>query len=398
MIPKAFDQDTQELIEYLLHSFWVTREKNPEVFFAIIDRKEELRQFFYEKFKYDLLIQAELVKLEKIPITPKSWMGIEEFIKKEDYVLFALVMAYLEKLLNEQFVLSDVTKYITTNFPLNETIEWTLGRGYQNRLSLIRVLKYVEAMGMIETVEFAIDEYKSSENYDVLYNKTPIHRYYLRNNSIDLTKVESIIDIYTLSWEAGQGKSLTQKERLYRELLLLPCLNENNLSDDDIEFMREHQDLLSTEFENYLGCSFELYKSSALLTREEPNTEVDIFPNRRKESVLMMQISSLIREYLEKGVLSCDVNGSLYVTRFQLEQWVEEIRDLHSHEWPVAYISKGSSTLVQEITGNFSDWNMMQFDSVRKEYVFYEVMGRICGYSVDGSPAIKLEVEENRSE
>ncbi len=398
MIPKAFDQDTQELIEYILHSVWITREKNPEVFFAIIDRKEELRQFFYEKFKYDLVIQTELVKLDKIPITPKPWMGIEEFTKKEDYVLFALVMGYLEKLLNEQFVLSDVTKYITSNYPSNKTIEWTLGTGYQNRLSLIRVLKYIEAMGMIESVEFTIDEYKNSENYDVLYNKTPIHRYFLRNNSLDLTNAESIVDIYTLSWEEREGENLSKKERLYRDLLLLPCLNESNLSDDDIEFMREHQDLLSSDFENYLGCSFELYKSSALLTREETNTEVDIFPNRRKESVLMMQVSSLIREYLEKGTLECDVNGSLYVTRFQLEQWVEEIRGLHSHEWPIAYLSKGSSALVQDITGHLSDWNMIQFDSERNEYIFYEVMGRICGYSVDGSPAIKHEVKGNGNE
>jgi uncharacterized protein (TIGR02678 family) len=395
MLPKSFDQDTQELIEYLLHSVWITRERNLEVFFAIIDRREQLSKFFYEKFKYDFVIQNELVKLEKIPITPKPWMGIEEFTKKEDYVLFALVMAYLEKLLNEQFVLSDVTKFITSNYPSSETIEWTLGKGYQNRLSLIRALKYIEAMGMIESVEFTIDEYKNSENYDVLYNKTSIHRYYLRKNSLDLSSAESIIDVYTLLWEERQVQKLSQKETLYRELLLLPCLNESNLSEVDIKFMREHQDLFSTEFENYLGSSFELYKSSALLTREETKTQVDIFPNRRKESVLIMQISSLIRDYLDEGVLTCDVNGSLYVTRFQLEQWIEEIREYHSHEWPVAYLSKSTGALVQEVVEHLTEWNMIQFDSDRNEYICYEVIGRICGYSVDGSPNTRNGVKGN---
>lgn len=382
-LPEAFDEDIQELIEYLLHNFWISRARNPEVFYAIHERQDLLRAFFYEKFKYDFVLQPEVVKVEKVPATPKPWMGIEEFAKKEDYVFFSLVMAFLEKLLFEQFVLSDLTKYISTHYPTGEHIEWTLGRGYHNRLSLIRVLKYIEMMGMIESVEYKIDDFKVREDYEVLYNKTPLHRYYMRNHTMDLAKASTLVGVFSLAWEEAEEKGVGQKERLYRNLLLLPCLHDHNLSDIDIEYMRDHHDYMAHEFENYLGCSFELYKSTAFLLREFSNTESDIFPNRRKETIVITQLASLLRDYIRYGALYPDAKGRLFVTKIQLEAWIEEIKTLHSHEWPIAYLSESITSLTNEVIQHLTELNFIEFDFNRNEFIFYDVIGRICGYSVD---------------
>ena len=68
--------------------------------------------------------------MEKIPVVPEKFMGIEVFDSKEEYAYLCVLLMFLEdKDAGEQFILSQLTEYMTTVLPGSIT-DWTL---YTNR-------------------------------------------------------------------------------------------------------------------------------------------------------------------------------------------------------------------------------------------------------------------------
>ena len=53
--------------------------------------------------------------MEKIPVVPEKFMGIEVFDSKEEYAYLCVLLMFLEdKDAGEQFILSQLTEYMTT--------------------------------------------------------------------------------------------------------------------------------------------------------------------------------------------------------------------------------------------------------------------------------------------
>ena len=75
----------------LLDRFWVTREGDPAIYFALKRAQPEYRRFVSEALGWSLIINESVVKLEKASPRAMPWMGIAAFNAPLDYCLFCAV-------------------------------------------------------------------------------------------------------------------------------------------------------------------------------------------------------------------------------------------------------------------------------------------------------------------
>ena len=94
--------------EKLLDNYWFVKEIDEEEYNSVKqDITEEMQSFIKNKLGYKLIVNPYLIKMEKIPGTPKEFMGIKEFETKLEYIFLCLILIYLEeRTKSEQFILS----------------------------------------------------------------------------------------------------------------------------------------------------------------------------------------------------------------------------------------------------------------------------------------------------
>ena len=170
-------------LEALLNKRCILKAEDKELYYKVRDQLGEIRKFASDKLGCHIIENALLVKLEKIPVIPESFMGVQEFTSKEEYAFLCLLLMFLEdKDPQEQFILSQLTEYVSSNMP-NGSVDWTL---YVNRRRMIKVLRYAVAQGIIRITDGADDGFMDDASGEVLYENTGVSRYFMKNFSNDI--------------------------------------------------------------------------------------------------------------------------------------------------------------------------------------------------------------------
>ena len=126
MDPNTFDEKAQTALRILLEKFWVLRLQEPEIYQLIREREKVLKRYIDEKFGFDLIVHQHFIKLEKIPVETKSWMGIQDFQEPRDYAIFCCALAFTEnRSVDEQFLLSDICEDIKDMYPGEMALDGT---------------------------------------------------------------------------------------------------------------------------------------------------------------------------------------------------------------------------------------------------------------------------------
>ena len=105
-------------LEILFNRRWVLKSEDKDLYYQIRDAVGEVRKYTTEKLGCQIIDNSMLVKMEKIPVIPETFMGIQSFTSKEEYVYLCILLMFLEdKDAQEQFVLSQLTEYMTAVMP-----------------------------------------------------------------------------------------------------------------------------------------------------------------------------------------------------------------------------------------------------------------------------------------
>ena len=114
----------------LLNNFWITKDENPESYYAIKRKQKELTEFIYKNLGSKLIIHDRFIKLEKLSTIPSKDQGIEQFTSQMDYVFLFIILLYLEdKPKGEKFILSKLIEYIkntSLTLELTNLPDWTI--------------------------------------------------------------------------------------------------------------------------------------------------------------------------------------------------------------------------------------------------------------------------------
>ncbi|WP_017472569.1 TIGR02678 family protein [Amphibacillus jilinensis] len=374
MIEQAtFDDQTQEAISILFEQFWVLRATDPTTYQMIREREKKLRKYVSERLGFDLIVHQHFIKMEKIPVDPKAWMGIQEFTTPRDYAIFCCGLAFTERRsVDEQFLLSEITEEIGELFPGELPLDWT---NYQHRKALVRALKCMMNFQIIKAVDGDIENFAANEDQEVLYEVTVYARYFMRSYPEDLFHYQTAREILDSEWQRQQTDE--RRKRVYRKLMFSPVVYRESEQDPDFAYIRNYRNRLRDDLEAHTPFQLEVFKNAALLVLPERKQRYSLFPNQKAIMSIALHFSSYVREHLHTYVVNAF--GEIKLTTVDFATIVENIKDEYGTGWSKQYRDMSYAAVADELRLVLKEWELMEEECDTGMLIIRPAIGRVIG-------------------
>jgi uncharacterized protein (TIGR02678 family) len=369
----------KECIEELLARFWVLRDTDEKLFYQIKDNEVEIKKYFRENFLFRLIITNDLVKLEKIPVVARVWMGEKVmnsssvFRRQMDYALFFYILGYLEsRNIDQQFTLQYIIEYLQVHE--DGKLEWKGGTGYQNRLSLVRVLKYAVKMNLLIVDDQEIDDFSGNDGHDVLLRRTPNSSYFMRFFREDVTSWNSLKD-FMHYLENENFEIVDRKHRYYRRIFLDPAVYHNELGSDELEYVRNYYTAIENHIYRYTDYSYERYKTVSILTKDATNVGQSLFPSENMACKLILQFASLL--YDSRLAYPVNKQNHIELTNTEITNFFSDLKQKNRNNWTKVAKKQSVDEIRNETVKEMKKWDFIEI--VEDIYVIKEGIFRIIG-------------------
>ncbi|MFQ8630714.1 MAG: TIGR02678 family protein [Intestinibacter bartlettii] len=341
----------------LLENFIILKSKDRDKYYEIKDNIDENMSFIKDKLGYDLIIKEDFIKLEKIPSEPKSFMGIPGFTEIEEYIFFMILLMFLEdKNKEEQFVLSNLTEYISINYT-NQKVEWT---NFKTRKNLINVIKAAINIGIIEKNDGDEESFQKDENMDVLFENTGISRYIVRNFKSDIQNINSYEELLE-SNDLYFDKSSKRRNSVYRNLLLCPIVYNKGVDDSEYDYIKKYRGSINKELEENLNWSMDVHKNGALIVLKNPTNVKDTFPNQNKkgESEITLIINDKLHNMIKNAELEIKDNDTIIISNERFKNILLNIRTEEGHGFIKKFRECSDEFFIECIKEYMADFSMI---------------------------------------
>lgn len=365
-------------LEILLERRWIIREEDKELYYRMKDSLSAYKSFLTDKLGYHIMINPYLIKLEKIPGQAESWMGIEEFEDRMEYMFLCLLLMFLEdRDMGEQFVLSQVTDFIQGTCPGKEPVDWTL---YRHRRYLIKVLRFAQEAGMMKNNDGNEQNFALAREAEVLYENTGVSRYFVRNFTGNIMHYHSYQDIEKDEWLDIDGeKGLIRRHRVYRRLIMSPAVYHEGADDADYLYLKNYRNVIQNDLEKYLDSSLHVHKNGAFLVLPPDKDFRDTFPEKRALCDIVLQMNTLIREKMGEGILTLRENDTILISRAYFETMLEEVGRKNRAGWSKEYREMKFENLVDDVMRYMEDFGMIQLNRQGAELTIMSLAGKLVG-------------------
>ncbi len=358
-------------LDLLLNNFWIVKENNPAEYYKIKNKLKELREFANNKLGCDIYCNNKLIKLEKNPINYEIYK-IEEFDNQLDYVLYTVLLIFLEdKGLDEQFILSNFTEFATnilTSISAKIKPDW---KKYKDRKSIVDVLKYAEKLGIIRLRDGNDAKYADDEEYEALYENTTLSHYVFRNFKFDVFKCQTPKDF--LEAEKEELDSLNYKRYIiYRGLLFYPSIIYDDLDNEAVQYLKNFRYRVNEDINHYYESELILSKNTAFISCEGTK-ERNLFPNYRKS---LSDIVLLVNYYVWQDTKKA-VNDKIKLTKLEFKNLLTKIHSEHSKYFSKEYRETTIIKFLEEIVKYMKDFNLLKENT--EYYIFNPVTYLIKG-------------------
>ncbi|WAA12101.1 TIGR02678 family protein [Fervidibacillus halotolerans] len=368
-----FDEKAIQGLDLLFNHYWILRSEHPEWYRLIREREKVLRRYISDKFGLKLIIHQHFIKLEKIPVEPEGWMGIQEFQEPMDYAIFCTALAFLEgKSADEQFLLSELSQEIQANYPGEDELDWTL---YIHRKSLIRAIKILIEFHLIKQIDGDLSKYERDEQQEVLYEATVYSRYFMRSYPDDFSTFTSWEDLVKEDWKLMQEDE--RRKRVYRKLFFSPGVQRLDNQDPDFLYIRNFRNRLTEDIQSHSPYHLHVYKNTAFLSNSEPKQYQTVFPDAKGQTDVILQLSKYLHDHKEQ--FKPQENGEIVLTEGELNQILEELRDSFGAGW-TKYLRENTMNNVRiEVLNMLQDWMMAEVDDETSLIKIKPLMGVLAG-------------------
>ena len=313
-----------EEFEALMDRRWIRKSEDRDLYFRIRDQLPEIRKFATEKMGCQIIETPSLVKMEKIPAQPESFMGIREFTAPEDYAYLCVLLMFLEdREAGEQFILSQVTEYFAGNMP-GGAPDWTI---YTNRRRLIRVLRYAEAQGMLIVTDGNEDSFMEGRE-----------AFFMRSFSTDIHEYTSPKDFEGSRWlDVNEDRGIARRQRVYNRLLFLPGMYKADGSEEDFEYLKNKGHFMTEELEKLFDCRIHIHKGSAYFLEGDDCRMGETLPEGNVMSDMILLICAEIRKQVESGAFPVGADEMILVDRTVFEALLRDVRDRYGSHFTKTY-------------------------------------------------------------
>lgn len=363
-------------LETLLDRRWVLKSEDKELYYKVRDSLAEIRPFVMDKLGCQLIENSFLVKMEKIPAIPESFMGIQEFSSKEEYAFLCVLLMFLEdKDAQEQFILSQLTEYIETNMP-GETVDWTL---YTSRRRLVRVLRYAVSQGMVLVTDGSEQMFMEEESGEVLYENTGASRYFMRTFSKNIMEYQKPEDFQESEWfEVDEDRGIARRQRVYKRLLFSVGMYREAGAEKDFEYLKKYGRWLSDDLEKNFDCQVHIHKGSAFLLMEENSRLGILFPGNNAMSDILLLCCTKIREKIENGEWSIRSDETCLIDLIEFEQMLRAVKEEYGSGFIKSYREMPEGEFIREVMEELEYWTFLRREE--GQIFLYPLAGKMTGH------------------
>ena len=332
-------EELKELIVEILKKKEIV--KTDKKYNQIKHKEEELKEYFMDNFSYELLSQNGMIKLERIPDRLNSGMGIKEFSKIEHYIIFALILDFLEEIEPGRTILiSDILSYVVDNYP--EKVDW---KNYYQNLNLIKVLRFCQEKKLLILLDGSEDEFLKNlgEEIEVLYENSGISRNYMRVLPIVIEDLKEWRDYIGLNRNKELESSI---KRARRALINSTIVKKDDLAYNDIV---EHREMLSEEFDLYFSSDLVITTEFAYLQMDENEKSFsEVFPNIKNITTVTLLFC---KEIVKKEKMEWNIE--------ELEELSKKVLTKYSEMISKENLRKESKELMSDIIKQLDELNFI---------------------------------------
>ena len=364
-------------LEILLNRRWVLKAEDKELYYRMRDAIGEVRKFASEKLGCQVTENALMVKMEKIPVVPETFMGILDFSSKEEYAFFCILLMFLEdKDAQEQFILSQLTEYIAANMP-GEPVDWTV---YTSRRRLIKVLRYAVEQGILGITDGNDDAFMDDADGEVLYENTGAARYFMRNFSKDITDYEKPEDFLESDWFAmDEDRGIARRHRVYKRLLFAPGMYRREGSEEDFEYLKYYGRRLTEDMEQNFDCHVHIHKGSAYVMLGDDCRMGTVFPGNNVLSDIVLLVLAEIRQRVEQKEWNLQQDEVCVVDSVVFEPQLRKIKQTYGKGFSKNYREMPESEFVKTVMDEMELWMLIKKDEKAHQVSIYPAAGKLRG-------------------
>ena len=364
-------------LEILLNRRWVLKAEDKELYYRVRDAIGEVRKFASEKLGCQVTENALMVKMEKIPVVPETFMGILDFSSREEYAFFCILLMFLEdKDAQEQFILSQLTEYIAANMP-GEPVDWTV---YTSRRRLIKVLRYAVEQGILGITDGNDDAFMDNAAGEVLYENTGASRYFMRNFSKDITDYEKPEDFLESDWFAmDEDRGIARRHRVYKRLLFAPGMYRREGSEEDFEYLKYYGRRLTEDMEQNFDCHVHIHKGSAYVMLGDDCRMGTVFPGNNVLSDIVLLVLAEIRQRVEQKEWNLQQDEVCVVDSVVFEQQLRKIKQTYGKGFSKNYREMPESEFVKTVMDEMELWMLIKKDEKAHQVSIYPAAGKLRG-------------------
>ena len=365
-------------LELLLNQRWILKSEEKELYYKVRDAIGEIRKFATEKMGCPIIENSLLVKMEKIPANAEVFMGIENFTSQEEYAFLCIFLMFLEdKDAEEQFVLSQLTEYISANMP-GQAVDWTV---FSNRRKLVKVLRYAVSQGMIKVTDGSDDVFMDEQSGEVLYENTGASKYFMRSFSKDIMDYQKPEDFKESDWfEIDEERGIARRHRVYKRLLFSVGMYKADGSEEDFEYLKYYGRRLADDLEQNFDCQVHIHKGSAYLLMGEDCHIGKAFPGNNVSSDILLLCCAKIREYAEKNRSFIQNDDTLIMEELEFEKLIKEVKAECGAGFTKSYREMPEGEFVKVVMEDMKYWTFIKQNKSEHSILIYPSAGKMAGY------------------
>lgn len=368
-------------IDLLLNNFWITKEENKEDYYLLKRKQPELRKFISKNLGCKLIVHDRFIKLEKQTTIPSKDQGIEEFSSTMDYVLLFIFLLYLEdKPKGEKFILSQLIEYVKTTaitLELSNIPNWTYA---SDRKSLIRVIKYLVSHNVIIIKDEDKISFQDDEQADALYEVSGISNYLVPAFDYDIHSLKTPEDFIEMEWKNQDTEhGDIRRYKVYRNLLFLPAIHRENITDSEDEYLRKMHKTIEKELQDNCDLYTEITKNMAFVYADENTIQKEYFPNTKRITDIILLINKALAEYIEENKIEKTKEENFIISKEILKEILLTTRKEKESYFSKAYLDLPGDKYIKEIITTMENFHFIKENKETNTYTIYPLIYRFVG-------------------
>lgn len=349
-------------IELLLNNYWIVKQTDREAYYMVKHEinDKNVKKFIQDRLGWKLIHTENFLKLEKIPAHAESFMGIQSFTEVRDYCFLCGVLMFLEdKEENNQFLLSELIRYIETVMMEYMDVDWT---SFAQRKSLVRCLQYAEEAGLLKTYEGNSGSYASEKNSEVLYENTGLSRYFCTSFSMDITNMQSWHDfekkqIEELDEEHGNLRT----NRVYRQLISSPSMYWQDPNSADAMYVKTQRSTISRTVDDAVGGKLIVHKNSAAIIFEDSLPVGAYHPTTSMLSEIVLLVCHTIYEMAQDARrITLKEDDTIVISDNRFKDILLNIKKKYQALWSKEFREMGNEKYIFLIKEYMKKWLMLK--------------------------------------